>query len=229
MRRLKNIFAIFMVFIMFGVSSVFAADKYARVVLVGDLSSGKTSLWKRILGHEFDMEEARSDLMVRENVTKTINDQEVQFNVWDTAGAERYYNEVVAFTQNADFVIIVHDVSKPFDVRSENYINKLYSDVYERMKQTGKIIIVGSKYDKRHADIVNAGKQITMLEGVAKAIPCTYISCSSKIDGDKGITSLTDLLFNCHYSSMVLSSSDPDSGMLKRFRVKKGDNWCTIL
>ena len=72
MRRLKNIFAIFMVFIMFGVSSVFAADKYARVVLVGDLSSGKTSLWKRILGHEFDMEEARSDLMVRENVTKTI-------------------------------------------------------------------------------------------------------------------------------------------------------------
>ena len=54
MRRLKNIFAIFMVFIMFGVSSVFAADKYVRVVLVGDLSSGKTSLWKRILGHEFE-------------------------------------------------------------------------------------------------------------------------------------------------------------------------------
>ena len=86
MRRLKNIFAIFMVFIMFGVSSVFSADNYSRVGLVGDLSSGKTSLWKRILGHEFDMEEARSDLMVRENVTKTINDQEVQFNVWDTAG-----------------------------------------------------------------------------------------------------------------------------------------------
>ncbi len=128
MRRLKNIFTIFIVFILFGASSVFAVDKYARVILVGDLSGGKTSLWKRILGKEFDQDEAFSDIMVRENVTKTINGQEVQFNVWDTAGAESYYDEVVEFTQNADFVIIVHDISKQFDERSENYIDKLYSD-----------------------------------------------------------------------------------------------------
>ena len=229
MRRLKNIFAIFMMIILFGTSSALAADKYARVVLVGDLSGGKTSLWKRILGYEFDMTEARSDLMVRENVTKTINNQEVQFNVWDTAGAESYYNEVVAFTQNADFVIIVHDIIKPFDVRSESYINKLYSDIHEKIKSTGKIIIVGSKYDKRHSNIVNAGRQITMLEGVAKAIPCAYISCSSKIDGDRGIATLTDFLFNRYYSSMELSSSDPDSGMLKRFEVKKGGGLCILL
>lgn len=94
---------------------------------------------------------------------------------------------------------------------------------------TGKIVIVGIKYDKRHANIVNAGRQITMLEGVAKAIPCAYISCSSKIDGDRGIAALTDFLFNHCYSSMEFSSSDPDSKMLKRFRVKKGFFECTLL
>lgn len=228
MRRLKNVLVIFMVFMLFGVSSAFAADKYARVVLVGDLSGGKTSLWKRILGHQFAEAEDSSDMMIRENTTRVINGQEVQFNVWDTAGAERYYNEVVAFTQNADFVIIVHDISKTFDMRSESYINKLYSDIHSRIKPTGKIVIVGSKYDKRHTNIVNAGKQITMLESVAKAIPCAYINCSSKIDGDRGITALTDFLFNRYHDSMVFCSSDPDTGMQKRFTVKKG-GWCTLL
>ncbi len=229
MRRLKNIFAIFMFFVLFGSSSILAADKYARVILVGDLSGGKTSLWKRILGRDFAEDEDSSDVMARENVTKMINGQEVQFNVWDTAGAERYYDEVVAFTRNADFVIIVHDISKPFDARSESYINKLYNDIHVKIKPTGKIVIVGSKYDKRHANIVNAGRQITMLEGVAKAIPCAYISCSSKIDDDRGISVLTDFLFNRHHTSMGFSDADPDSGMMKRFRVKKGVFGCVIL
>ena len=125
MYKLKTIFSILLMFVLFSLSPVFATPKYARVILVGDLYGGKTALWKRILGHGFDIAEASSDMMIRENVTKTINDKKIQFNVWDTAGANQYYDEVVEFTRNSDFVIIVHDISKKFDVSSENYINKL--------------------------------------------------------------------------------------------------------
>lgn len=215
-------------FVLFSLSPVFATPKYARVILVGDLYGGKTALWKRILGHGFDIAEASSDMMIRENVTKTINDKKIQFNVWDTAGANQYYDEVVEFTRNSDFVIIVHDISKKFDVSSENYINKLYRDVHSRIKPTGKILIVGSKYDKRHADIVNAGKQISMLESVSKAIPCAYVSCSAKVDSDPGTNAIIDFLFNRYYDSMELSSTDPDACMQKRFTIQKG-KWCILI
>ena len=89
------------------------ATEYARVVFVGDLGSGKTSLWKSFFGLKYNPDEMASDSMVRRDYTTDIGGKTVQFNIWDTAGAAKYYDQVVAFTQGANFVFVVQDLSEP--------------------------------------------------------------------------------------------------------------------
>lgn len=94
-------------------SNIFAVDYFARVILVGDAASGKTSLWRRLFGEKFDMSQNASDMMVRRDIIKNIDGKEVQFNIWDTAGAESYYDEVVNFTKGAPHGGEHWDVSPP--------------------------------------------------------------------------------------------------------------------
>lgn len=201
------------------------ADYYARVILVGNYRCGKTALFNRMFSQDFDEETPVSDRMIRREIKKTVNGKTIQFNVWDTAGAREFYDEVVAFTKDANFVFIVHDTSSVFDSENEEYLNKLYRDIYGKIKSDGKIVIVGSKWDLRHNNITNASKQQRLLEGVAKSIPCACVFVSAKESGDSGIRNLLNYLEKA--GNMNLPSANPDSAFEKKFTIKKG--WCQIL
>lgn len=221
---IKIILSVFAV--MFVCSSKFyAVDRFAKVVLVGDSGSGKTSLWKRVVEGDFDQNENRSDMMICKDIIKKVDEKEVQFNIWDTAGAEIYYNEVVDFTKGANFVIIVHDTSIKFDESREKYLAELYKNIYERIDSCGKIMIVGNKWDLRHSNIVNSGKHKSLLESVAQSIPCSlkFVSCKENSGDIKGI--LDYLCAAC--KKMKLYTSNPDKCLQKRFTVKVQS--CAIL
>lgn len=225
---MKSIFRIILsVFAMIFVynPSFYAVDYYARVMLVGDTECGKTSLWRRIFEGGFDENENRSDMMIRRDVIKNIDGKEIQFNIWDTAGAESYYDEVINFSKDANFVIIVHDIDKEFDASRERYLTKLYSDVHKKIRSDGKIMIVGNKWDLRHKDIVNASKHQSLLEGVAKSAPCAFKLVSCK-DNSGDINKIVDYLCST-CKKMELSTNNPDSCFQKKFTIKKG--WCAIL
>lgn len=201
-------------------SNIFAADYFARVILVGDAASGKTSLWRRLFGEKFDMSQNASDMMVRRDIIKNIDGKEVQFNIWDTAGAESYYDEVVSFTKGANFVIIVHDIDTIFNSDREQYLTRLYGDIHSRIKDDGKIMIVGNKWDLRHYDIVNSSKHKSLLQNVAQSIPCALKLVSCKRDtGD-----IDDILdYFCSASkNMELYRYNPDTALHQRFKAKKG-------
>ena len=200
---------------MFSVSFCAHADEvdgYMRVVLVGDYRCGKTSLWKRLGESDFDESEQRSDYMQCRRTTETVGDRNVQFNIWDTAGANWYYDQVVKFTEGANMIFIVHDISESFSEEKEAYLEKLYRDIHEKIRRDGIIVIVGSKFDRRHEGIVNASKQINLLEGVAKAVPCPCVFTSAKEDADAGIRNLKQYLTRAA-QRMELYGADPDKGI----------------
>lgn len=228
---MKSIFRIILSFfaLMFICSPNFhAADYYARVMIVGDSGSGKTSLWKRIFESGFDENENRSDMMLRKEVKRNVDGREIQFNIWDTAGAEAYYNEVIEFSKGANFVIIVHDTSIKFDASREQYLEKLYSDIHEKIKDSnGKIMLVGNKWDLRHKNIVNASKHQSLIESVAKSSPCSFKMVSCK-DNSGDIGGIVDYLCSA-CKKMELYTNNPDDCFQKRFTVKPGSGICTLL
>lgn len=206
-------------------SQFYAVDYYAKVVLIGNSGSGKTSLWKRIAQVDFDSDENRSDVMACKDIVKKVGEKEIQFNIWDTAGAEDYYNEVVEFTKGANFVIIVHNVGSKFQEYTEQYLNTLYKNVYEKMDGCGKIMIVGNKWDLRHGNIVDASKHKSLLESVAQSIPCSlkFVSCKENSGDIKGI--IDYLCAACQ--KMHMYTSNPDNCLQKRFAVNR--SFCAIL
>lgn len=75
-------------------------------MLVGNYRCGKTSIWNRIFGGDFHSDKAASDMMNCREVKKALdNGRIIQFNIWDTAGAKEYYEEVVNFSNGASFVL----------------------------------------------------------------------------------------------------------------------------
>ena len=101
--------------------SVFAENKFVKVVLVGDYSSGKTSIWKKMLDESFDSEVQQSESFTFSSITREDGDDILCITLWDTAGLDKYYNEVVNFTRDANFVFIVHDLYKRCDAEVEVY------------------------------------------------------------------------------------------------------------
>ena len=228
MKIIKSILIAF-VFIFFSHLNSYAVDYYARVILIGDSSGGKTSLWNRIFDYPFKEDESKSDMMLSKELIRRVGNNEIQFNIWDTAGAECYYDEVVEFTRGANFVIIVHDTGANFDKSKEQYLETLYGKVHDKIQHDGKVLFVGTKWDLRHKKIVNASKQQALLENVAKSVPTACVFVSSK--NNTNINRVLDFL--CSKSDqMELYTHNPDASVQKRFEMKKGSgwfNWCTIL
>lgn len=194
--------------------SVFAENKFVKVVLVGDYSSGKTSIWKKMLDESFDSEVQQSESFTFSSITREDGDDILCITLWDTAGLDKYYDEVVNFTRDANFVFIVHDLYKRCDAEVEVYLSKIYRDVHERISLESKVVLVGSKYDLRHKDIVNSSKQAELLKSVAEHIPCPYVYTSAKDPNDAGIQELLNYVVK-QCRSMTLPNKHSLVGSIK--------------
>lgn len=191
--NLKRLFALLLT-ICITCGSAFAENKFVKVVFVGDLGSGKTCIWKRLLDEGFNENERGSDRLTFNSIIRTDGEDVLCITLWDTAGADRYYDEVVDFTRDANFVFIVHDLYKKLNGDVKVYLSRIYRDVHERMAPGGRVVLVGSKYDLRHRDIANAAEQANLLKEVAENIPCPYVLTSAKEDGDPGIATLLNYI-----------------------------------
>ena len=176
-------------------------DYYMKVVILGDCDSGKTAIWKRLIGGNYDENKQCSKFMQADSFIENVNGSNVKFKIWDTVRKPdynrnvqyEYCDEMAKFAKGANLILIVHDICRPsFDGYesqccepyymdgSASYLQKVYGAIYNKIQPDGKIVLVGSKYDKRHEAIVDASKQIKLLESVASTIPCQFIVTSSK-------------------------------------------------
>ena len=211
--RLKKLFVFLFLICMTCCSVVFAENKFVKVVLVGDYRSGKTCIWKRMLGEGFNADEVQSDTLTFRDIMRTDGSDILCLTLWDTAGLDKYYYEVVDFTRDANFVFIVHDLYKRRDGGVETYLSRIYRDIHEKAPRA-KIVLVGSKYDLRHRDVVNTAKQAELVKMVAEHIPCDYIYTSSSQDDDPGITRLLNYVVE-QCRGMVLPNRSSLGGSIK--------------
>ncbi|KAF3779070.1 Ras-related protein [Nymphaea thermarum] len=85
----------------------------AKLVLLGDMGAGKSSLVLRFVkGQFFEFQESTIGAAFFSQ-TLAVNDRTIKFEIWDTAGQERYHSLAPMYYRGAAAAIIVFDITNP--------------------------------------------------------------------------------------------------------------------
>ena len=117
-----------------------------KTVLVGESGVGKTSIISRFITDSFDPEVLSSSSAQFISKTIKLNEQtSIKFDIWDTAGQEKFRSLAKIFYKDAKIIIYVYDITdkKSFD-EIKNYWYKETSENF-----TGDVILalIGNKID----------------------------------------------------------------------------------
>ncbi|PNH03317.1 Ras-related protein RHN1 [Tetrabaena socialis] len=96
----------------------------AKLVLLGEMGSGKSSLVLRyVKGQFFDYQASTVGAAF---LTKTLPELNVKFEIWDTAGQERYHSLAPMYYRGAAAAIIVYDITSPDSfTRAKSWVREL--------------------------------------------------------------------------------------------------------
>ncbi|KAH9304544.1 hypothetical protein KI387_008948 [Taxus chinensis] len=98
----------------------------AKLVLLGDMGAGKSSLVLRFVKGQFlDYQESTIGAAFFSQ-TLAVNETTVKFEIWDTAGQERYHSLAPMYYRGAAAAIIVYDVTNSDSfTRAKNWVQEL--------------------------------------------------------------------------------------------------------
>ena len=136
-----------------------------KVVFMGDSGVGKSSIATRISCNTFT---PLSDATIGASFFSKIIEKETQmykFNIWDTAGQEKYSCLVPLYYRNCDAAIIVYDIT------NRNSFKKITSSIKELRQDSTvwAIFIIGNKsdLDKERMVTTKEAKDFCDLEDVS--------------------------------------------------------------
>ncbi|CAA0814531.1 Ras-related protein RABF2b [Striga hermonthica] len=83
----------------------------AKLVLLGDMGAGKSSLVIRFVKGQFLEFQESTIGAAFFSQTVSVNNATVKFEIWDTAGQERYHSLAPMYYRGAAAAIIVYDIT----------------------------------------------------------------------------------------------------------------------
>eukprot|EP00252_Welwitschia_mirabilis_P017380 TRINITY_DN384_c0_g1_i2.p1 TRINITY_DN384_c0_g1~~TRINITY_DN384_c0_g1_i2.p1 ORF type:complete len:200 (+),score=53.07 TRINITY_DN384_c0_g1_i2:332-931(+) len=98
----------------------------AKLVLLGDMGAGKSSLVLRFVKGQFlDYQESTIGAAFFSQ-TLAVNETTVKLEIWDTAGQERYHSLAPMYYRGAAAAIIVYDITNPDSfARAKKWVEEL--------------------------------------------------------------------------------------------------------
>ena len=124
-------------------------DNGYKIILAGDSSVGKTCIANRI---QFDQFEETISPTITPGLVKTtvkLPGKDIDINIWDTAGQEKFNCMVPIYARNSFGVVLVFDLTNPKTLKqAENWYNQLKSVVSDHCQ----FILCGNKEDIFHDD-----------------------------------------------------------------------------
>ena len=163
-----------------------SSPEQVKVVILGESDVGKESLIAQFTTGNFDPDVVTN--LSAQYVSKTIEydnlQKSIKFDIWDTAGQEKYRALAKIFYKDAKVIILVYDITK------RRSFDELKSYWYEMIKQNADpdaiIAIVANKNDLYDSQQVKDEEA----REFARSVKAIFQSTSAK--SDSGITSLFD-------------------------------------
>ena len=147
-------------------------EKVVKIVVAGEMATGKTSLLARHLYSSFNPDSAPTvgvDFLVSRT---TRAGQQLKLQFWDTAGQERFLALMPSYLRNANIALLVYDISrKETFEKIPGWLQRL-ADVNSNQPRTDsedsdqvgsedgkplacKVVLVGNKKDLRSEESVS--------------------------------------------------------------------------
>ena len=116
-----------------------------KVIFVGDSSVGKSCIINRYINNSFsnlvEVTLGCNSLLK----TITIDNYNIKFDIWDTAGMEKFRSLNAQFYKDANIVILVYEI---INLNSFNSIkNYWYKDIIENSNKNIILGLIGNKSD----------------------------------------------------------------------------------
>jgi small GTP-binding protein len=194
----------------------------AKVIIIGQSTVGKSCLALRIKNDEFN--EYVAPTIGAANITVQVegaSGNKVEFNIWDTAGQEKYRSLTPMYFTGASVALIVFDLSRDASFQTLNDFDSLLS---QKAPDDIVKVLVGNK-----CDLVDAREvPRKAAEEYARAIGAEfYIECSAKTgDGVKELFSkIVDI------PTLRTESNEDDefvelTNLQSREQIKKKEGCC---
>ena len=151
-----------------------------KVIILGSVGVGKTCLITRYKTGKFLQTIPSTFGSNFVKINKIINNKEYIFNLWDTAGQEKYNSLTQTFTKNAKIVILVYSIT---DKKSFLALDNWLKLVKDGNGETGYVLgVAGNKSDlytesevpdkkgKEYAKKINAVFKLTSAKEESKGI-----------------------------------------------------------
>lgn len=98
----------------------------AKLVLLGDMGTGKTSLVLRFVKGQFSEYQESTIGAAFFTQVLSLNEATVKFDIWDTAGQERYHSLAPMYYRGSAAAIVVYDItSMDSFVRAKKWVREV--------------------------------------------------------------------------------------------------------
>ena len=115
-----------------------------KIILLGDMYVGKTSIISRYVEDSFSENIMSSSAMSYTQKDIVIDKQKIQLNIWDTVGQEKYRALSKLFFQDTKIVILVYSIKSLESFKGLDYWYNLYKETIGNEAILG---IIGNKSD----------------------------------------------------------------------------------
>ena len=140
-----------------------------KIVLLGESAVGKTSIIQRFTNDSFDLNCISSLSAQFNSKTVKINGESLKFDVWDTAGQEKYRSLARIFYKDARVIIFVYDIT---NLKSFQEIQKYwYNETKDNCDNDVIYALVGNKsdlYEKEEVNEIDAQKYAEEINSIFK-------------------------------------------------------------
>ena len=120
------------------------AEMIFKIIIVGDLSSGKTNIVTQYISHKFVQDSQPTIGVEMFNKDFQINEDKVSAQIWDTAGQEKYNALTSSYYKGAKGAIVVYDITQESTFLK---VEQFAKDLKEKSDKNVYMILVGNKID----------------------------------------------------------------------------------
>ena len=184
-----------------------------KVVIVGESGVGKTCIMAQFIENKFEEEFVSSlTTQYRRKKIQLVTGEDVTFDIYDTAGQEKYRAIAKLYYKNARVVILVYDIT---DIKSfEEMKNYWYEQVKDIQTENLILAIAANKSDLYEERQV----QNETGEEFAKSINAIFVETSAKNDSgiDKLFENIGYKILDPHFNFY-----DEEEERRKKYKNKK--------